>query len=661
MDRVTSVTDGTGATTLFRYDAAGNLIETEDPSGVIVTRTYDALDRLISIADPISGATTMQRDADGNIVSVTDALGAVSTFVYDAEGQLLSSTDARSSTTQYGYDSTGNLVSLQNTRGAVTTFQYDPLGRRSATIDALGHTTSYSYDSRDNLVQIIDGKGQTLTSIYDQLNRLTQMTSPDNVLTFAYDDAGNIITANDNDATLGLAYDAANRLVTTTTGGAASVAAVLTNAYNGRGLRSSLSDSFGGAQAYAYDGADRLSALTTASSNVIQLTYDPTGRPTGAQFPNGTAVQIGYDAASGKLASIAHVAGGTDLARFTYGFNAVGNIASIGESGQIGAASRNYTYDELQRLIAGGTTAAPETYSYDGVGNRTISHLSSLHVVNDQNQLLDDEQFTYVYDANGNLTSKTAKSNGSTTAFTWDAQNQLIRIDRPDGAIITYSYDAFGRRVRKGIDGTLTRYVYDGDNIYLETDAAGAVLARYAHGDQTDQPLSFNRGGADYYFHTDHLGSVRQVTDAAGAIVNSYEYDSYGRFLARVETVAQPYAYTAREQDEESEFYYYRARYYDPGSGRFISEDPLGLGGGDINFYRYLSNGPVNGTDPTGKIGIGGAAFGAGLDLALQVGSCVANGQGLGQALSNVDWGSVVLSGSSAEEFRTVRRGARFV
>jgi YD repeat-containing protein len=140
------------------------------------------------------------------------------------------------------------------------------------------------------------------------------------------------------------------------------------------------------------------------------------------------------------------------------------------ESGAIGVDSKTYGYDELQRLVAGGTIAAPEDYSYDPVGNRDVTHLSALHVANDADRLLEDEQFAYSYDANGNLTSKTAKVGGAVTAYAWNAQDQLIRIDRADGTIVTYSYDALGRRIRKGINGTLTRYVYDGEDIYLETD-----------------------------------------------------------------------------------------------------------------------------------------------------------------------------------------------
>ena len=108
------------------------------------------------------------------------------------------------------------------------------------------------------------------------------------------------------------------------------------------------------------------------------------------------------------------------------------------------------------------------------------------------------------------------------------------------------------------------------------------------------------RGAQTYYYHADHLGSIREITNGAGVTVNSYSYDAYGNFESRSETVANPYAFTGREYDAESGLFYYRARYYDANTGRFISEDPIGFGGGDANLYRYVFNNPVMYRDPSG-------------------------------------------------------------
>ena len=186
------------------------------------------------------------------------------------------------------------------------------------------------------------------------------------------------------------------------------------------------------------------------------------------------------------------------------------------------------------------------------------------------------------------------------TTYTWDAQNQLIRIDFPGGGVATYRYDAFGRRIEKNVNGTVTRFVYDRLNIIAEFDGSDNLIARYTHGPFVDQPLVMDRGGQNFYFHADHLGSIAAVTDSVGIVVNEYAYDGYGNFSQRSEGVENPYGFTGRYFDVESGLYYYRARYYDPATGRFLSEDPLNFGGADTNFYRYVRNNPTNLKDPLG-------------------------------------------------------------
>ena len=208
-----------------------------------------------------------------------------------------------------------------------------------------------------------------------------------------------------------------------------------------------------------------------------------------------------------------------------------------------------YVYDVLQRLTSGGTTLEAETYEYDLQGNRLNSHLSATHVTNDVDRLLEDDDFTYDYDANGNLVSKVNKTNLHQTSYTWSAEFRLTSITSANGSVVTYTYDALGRRIGIDVDGVTTTYIYDNEDIHLELDGAGALVARFAHGSGADNPLSMTRSGVDYFYHLDHQGSVRQLTDAVGTVVNSYNYDSYGRLISSFETVSQPYGYTSREQD----------------------------------------------------------------------------------------------------------------
>jgi len=350
-----------------------------------------------------------------------------------------------------------------------------------------------------------------------------------------------------------------------------------------------------------------LKLLLDDSLQIITLGYDPTGRVASFVFPNGVVTAYDYDA-QGRLNGLSHTSGpNPSFADFGYTFNPVGNILSIVDT-VASAQTRTFTYDPLQRLNAGGTTTTPENYSYDAAGNRTTSFLSTWHQYNDANHLEEDDDFTYTYDLNDNLETKTDKATSDVTTYSWDVLNRLTQIDFPDSTTTTYQYDGLSRRTVKNVNGTITRYVYDGDDLVLEYDENDTFVARYSHGDQIDQPLAVQRAGVGFfYYQSDHQGSITHLTDSSGLIANSYLYDSYGRTLTLSETIPQPFTYTARELDSESGLYYYRARYYDPQLGRFLSQDPIGFNGGDQNLYRYGFGNGINNTDPFGFRGKGGA------------------------------------------------------
>jgi len=142
-------------------------------------------------------------------------------------------------------------------------------------------------------------------------------------------------------------------------------------------------------------------------------------------------------------------------------------------------------------------------------------------------------------------------------------------------------------------------YLYDGANVLEEVDGSGNVLARYTQGAGIDQPLAELRSGTTSYYQQDVLSSVTSLSNSAGALANTYTYDSYGKLTTSTGTITNPYRYTGREADSETGLDYYRARYYDPSTGRFISEDPSGFAAG-VNFYAYTLGSPINFRDPSG-------------------------------------------------------------
>ena len=142
-------------------------------------------------------------------------------------------------------------------------------------------------------------------------------------------------------------------------------------------------------------------------------------------------------------------------------------------------------------------------------------------------------------------------------------------------------------------------FAYDGDNLVEETNSSGTVVARYSQGLNIDEPLAELRSGATSLYQADGLGSITTLSNPAGAVAANYTYDSFGNTIATSGSIVNNFRYTGREWDAETSLYYYRARYYDSGTGRFLSEDPITFGGG-INFYRYGGNNPLSGIDPLG-------------------------------------------------------------
>jgi RHS repeat-associated protein len=155
------------------------------------------------------------------------------------------------------------------------------------------------------------------------------------------------------------------------------------------------------------------------------------------------------------------------------------------------------------------------------------------------------------------------------------------------------------------LDSTaISTFTYDNEDILLELDGSNNILARYTHGPGIDEPLVMEKSGASFFYHADGLGSVTELTDSAGLVKQRYTYSSFGKIESQLDpNFIQPYTFAAREFDPETRLYFYRARAYDPVSGRFTQQDPLR----DIIFipeslnpYLYVANNPVNFRDPFG-------------------------------------------------------------
>jgi len=178
----------------------------------------------------------------------------------------------------------------------------------------------------------------------------------------------------------------------------------------------------------------------------------------------------------------------------------------------------------------------------------------------------------------------------------WDAENRLTEVRQGPTTLASFVYDGRGRRQQKVAGGVTHTYVSDKDSLLEERVSTGQTL-RYVEGSATDQHLAMQDGAAVTYYVANHLGSVVQATNSIGAVTLMRKYDPWGNILSGAGSAG--WAFTGREWDPEAGLAYYRARYYDPSSGRFISEDPIGLRGG-MHRFAYVRNAPTVATDPFG-------------------------------------------------------------
>src|SRR6266700_6057876 len=137
-----------------------------------------------------------------------------------------------------------------------------------------------------------------------------------------------------------------------------------------------------------------------------------------------------------------------------------------------------------------------------------------------------------------------------------------------------FKYDPFGKRIYKSSSSGTSVFAFDGDNLIEEINSSGAAVASYAQTQDIDEPLAMLRSSATSYYETDGLGTVTSLSNGAGALAQTYTFDSFGKQTTSSGSLTNPFQYTARDFDTETSLYYYRARSYDPQTGRFTREDP---------------------------------------------------------------------------------------
>ncbi len=636
----------------FEYDKSGNLIKTTDGEGHTETKIYDGLGRLLGEADGNGTGRSYEYDkVAGKVKTVTNALGEKTRFVYDALGNLLTQTDGN-----------GNITTWKYNDRNLPLKRIDPLGitqKGGKNVYDPRKTESYTYYGDGSKKTMVDRNGVTTSYTYDVLGNETKKEAAGLTVTNKYDPAGNKVIMTDSSGKTTRAYDELNRCIIKNVpkvGSSTFEYSTIVDEGGVKYLAELFTDPTGKTTKTLLDKAGRPTLVIDPDNNKTKIEYYANGLKWKITQPGG-ATEVYTYFMDGTLKELKNTYGGkTDT--YTYTYDATGNQLTKTEP----QGSTTYTYDRLNRLVKV-SEPTPEgqrttEYAYDKAGNRirqvvqtgSSAITATSYEYNEQNRLVSTTEETlgaggvkavetpgskrafieYIYDSNGNLLYQkkaeltkldpiapapkahfSAFVMGQTTVeenpmVAWigsnkyNAFNELIQSTQ-GGKAVSNGYNGEGLRVSKTVMGQTTNTLYVSDNPVLETDNSGKETGRTTYG--AGIALSRKSGSETLgYLYNGHADVVALI-NSGGTAQATYTYDAFGVPLSSTGTAKNPIRYGGYEFDEETGYYYLKARFYDPKTARFLQEDtyrgnptdPLSL-----NLYSYCSNNPVVYWDPTG-------------------------------------------------------------
>ena len=621
---IASITSISGVVTTFSYDVKGRLTERTTGSGpgaVTLEYSYDSAGRLtaedaegnshsyfrgvtggiIRDIDPFGNLTSASVDAAGRIVKITESDGSSSKLSYEANGLLGKIVNADRTSIGITTDATGTRIqSYNDARGGVAFFDHSTAGQLIASILPDGSKQTFEYDASGHVIASTDANGGRTTFTVTTTGLITSKTLPDgSLIDYTYDARRNLLTATDAGGATTYTYDAADRI----TSASYPNGKTITLTYDSAGRKATVKDQNDYIVRYSYDSLGRLDTLRdTGNALLVDYGYDTRGQLSSEVRGNGSRTDYTYDA-GGRAATIVHRdANNTIIAQFAYTYDALNRVNTETTS----AGTATYAYDLQGQLtgaaLPGGRTI---TYSYDAEGNRTVVNDSTAGVENYTTNVGDAYTTagaeTLTYDQEGRLIARVA--GGVTTSYAYDFDGRLISVISP-GSVITYHYDAVGNRIGTTTNGVRTDFAYDPTGL-------GMVFGEYTNATATNYASGLgvavrSVGGSNSYYHFDAGGNTAALTSIGGTATASYQYLPFGEIAAQSGASAQLFTFDGRfgVQDDAGDLYQMRARTYDAGLGRFTTRDPIGFNAGDTNFYRFVSNDPVNRADPSGLLDV---------------------------------------------------------
>jgi RHS repeat-associated protein len=667
--RQTDVMTTSGRAFTTAWDSATRRFTTTSPEGHTSTTTLDALGRVVerraaASVDPV----VYTYDAKGRLA--TAAQGAQRwTYAYDAANRMTSRTDALNEATSYTYDAADRALTIKLPSGHTYTYTYDKVGNQTSIKMPSGdvHTMEYTGFSR---LEAYRAPGATagVQSTYNADQERTELLFPSGRRqTWTTDANGRISGVADPAGTTSIGYAGTtmlpNLLRRTPTGGTAQDLAMT---YDGAlQTGATFSGPAAGTFGYRYGDDLLLTGIRIDGGAELAITYNrdgqrtaygpwsitrggPNGDPT--RMANGTwALGLTFDNL-GRTATRTYTVGTKEVYKLALTHDNAGRLRRIAETVEGTATTYDYAYDvdgQLTEVKRNG--AVVESYAYDPNGNRirsVVGGTTETATFDDQDRLLKRGSVAYQFDADGWMTGR------GNDRFTYSVAGELLQAKLANGTEVRYGYDALGRRTSRTDSAGTTAYLYgnpdDAFQVTASRDASG--LTTYVY-DEGGRLIGLQRGGQHYRVATDHLGSVRVVTDAAGAVVKRLQYTSWGVQTADSNPAwTLPFGYAGGLADPVTGLVRFGFRDYEPAAGRWVSRDPALYNGGQHNLYAYVGNQPVAYTDPSGLYGIQGSGC-----AAICLGGRIAYVPGKGASVSFE--GGVGSPGASVEAFPGPNQG----
>ena len=620
-----------GGRTDLAYDDSGYVTNIVSSCLPPVSLGYDALGHVdtVSSPGPYNTVKTMSsvNNSRGMPLSVLHPDGTSESFEYDGNGRRpVRHVDALGREDIYQWVLGKPLHAGRIIDGVTNTLfgvSYDMQLNAIAITDPLGRNAeTYMLDENERVVAVTNVEGQVMTRRYSVGDIVSSETRFDgSVVSYGYDRDGNLNTVAYPDDTVRLSHDG-DGLCTS----ASNSAGMVSNEYDSaNGWLMSSRDVNGAVVAYVHRNGGGLAAMTTPAGTT-SYRHDAADRWTHVDSPEAS-FGFGYCEWNGRLAAVTNGNGlimeyaydimdrvtniawrtvsGAALGGFEYGYDAIGRIVSRSHTLGNDAFERTYGYDALDRLASDGDTA----YAYDAAGNR-MSMTDASGTVNYTLGVGDRLAFwtggSYSYDEAGNVI-RIVREGRPTLDLSWNSLYQLVSVSTNGVFAESYVYDALGRRASTTtLDGTV-RHVYDVNwQCVADLDGNGNVVASYVWGAGMDRLLAVKVEGATYYPLTDIQGTVWGYVDSRNDIVAQWRYDAWGNAISGNESVPAlarlRYRFQGREWSAATGLLNFRMRWYDSKTGRWLSKDPIGLGGG-LNLYAFCGNNTIIFCDPYGKCG----------------------------------------------------------